>query len=38
MLNARTVWDRWEIEAAFRALPHRNDTDKNDDDEWCTAV
>ena len=41
MLNARTVWDRWEIEAAFGALPHRNDgdkTDNDDDDEWRTAV
>jgi predicted DNA-binding transcriptional regulator AlpA len=41
MLNARTVWDRWEIEAAFRTLPHRNDgdkTDNDDDDEWRTAV
>jgi predicted DNA-binding transcriptional regulator AlpA len=40
-INARTVWDRREIEAAFTALPHRNDGDKrtdNDDDEWRTAV
>jgi predicted DNA-binding transcriptional regulator AlpA len=40
-INSRVVWDRWEIDAAFTALPHRDDggtQSSNDDDEWGTAV
>src|SRR4249919_3790416 len=36
-INSRMVWDRREIEAAFSALPHRDET-VTDDDEWGTAV
>jgi predicted DNA-binding transcriptional regulator AlpA len=36
-INARTVWDRWEIDAAFTALPHRNET-ATETDEWGMAV
>jgi predicted DNA-binding transcriptional regulator AlpA len=39
MLNSRVVWDRLEIKAAFRALPHRNDgITQTDNNEWATAV
>jgi predicted DNA-binding transcriptional regulator AlpA len=37
-INSRVVWDRWEIDAAFTALPHKNAAGLNDDDEWGTAV
>ena len=37
-VNSRVVWDRWEIDAAFTALPHKNAAGLNDDDEWGTAV
>src|SRR6516164_10024786 len=37
-INSRVVWDRWEIDAAFTALPRKNAAGLNDDDEWGTAV
>jgi predicted DNA-binding transcriptional regulator AlpA len=36
-INSRMVWDRWELDAAFSALPHKDAT-ATDDDEWGVAV
>jgi predicted DNA-binding transcriptional regulator AlpA len=36
-INSRVVWDKWEIDAAFTALPHKDAT-ATDDDEWGVAV
>jgi len=39
-VNSRVVWDRWEIDAAFTALPHKDDgvAANDDDDEWGVAL
>jgi predicted DNA-binding transcriptional regulator AlpA len=36
-INNRTVWDRWELDAAFTAIPNRNQ-DTSPADEWAVAV
>ena len=36
MINSRLVWDRWELDAAFSALPHKGQIAP--DDEWRAAV
>jgi predicted DNA-binding transcriptional regulator AlpA len=36
-INSRIVWDRWELDAAFTAIPNRNQ-DTSPADEWAVAV
>jgi hypothetical protein len=36
IINSRVVWDRWELDGAFSALPHKDQTAP--DDEWRAAV
>jgi predicted DNA-binding transcriptional regulator AlpA len=35
-INSRTVWDRFGLDAAFEALPDKDQA--ADDDEWKVAV
>jgi excisionase family DNA binding protein len=37
VINSRIVWDRWELDAAFTAIPNRNQ-DTSPADEWAVAV
>jgi hypothetical protein len=40
-INSRMVWDRWELDGAFSALPHKDaaaGADNDDDDKWAMAV
>jgi predicted DNA-binding transcriptional regulator AlpA len=34
-INSRVVWDRWELDAAFSALPHK---EQAAGEEWSAAV
>jgi hypothetical protein len=38
IINKRRVWDRYELDAAFEALPHKDGDQAADDDEWSVAV
>jgi hypothetical protein len=36
IINNRRVWDRYELDASFEALPHKGEP--ADDDEWRAAL
>jgi len=38
IINKRCVWDRYELDAAFEALPHKDEDQAADDDEWKVAL
>src|SRR5262249_46072455 len=38
MINKRVVWDRVELDAAFSALPHKNEAADDEFAEWKARV